>query len=86
MIYFPKVSDGKVQLTSQVIVSQGDKVIFKDEEQPITGPVQNEQVVKIGQLGLARAKPGRYVLTLLVKEPGKKDKGVIRSIDFNLVN
>ena len=86
VIYFPKVSDGKVQLTSQVIVSQGDKVIFKDEEQPITWQVQNEQVVKIGQLGLARAKPGRYVLTLLVKEPGKKDKGVIRSIDFNLVN
>jgi VWFA-related protein len=85
VIYFPKVSDGKVQLTSQVIVSQGDKVIFREEEQPVTGQVINGQVVKIGQLGLSKAQPGRYVLTLLIKEPGKKEKGVIRSVDFNLV-
>lgn len=86
VIYFPKVSDGKVQLTSQVIVSQGDKVIFREDEQPVTGQVINGQVVKIGQLGLGKARPGRYVLTLLIKEPGKKDKGVIRSVDFNLVD
>jgi VWFA-related protein len=86
VIYFPKVSDGKVQLTSQVIVSQGDKVIFREEEQPVTGQVLNGQVVKIGQLGLSKARPGRYVLTLLIKEPGKKEKGVIRSVDFNLID
>lgn len=86
VIYFPKVSDGKVQLTSQVIVSKGDKVVFREDEQPVTGPVQNNQLVKIGQLGLSKAQPGRYVLTLLIKEPGKKDKGVIRSVDFNLVD
>ncbi len=86
VIYFPKVSDGKVQLTSQVIVSQGDKIVFREDEQPVTGQVINAQVVKIGQLGLSKAKPGRYVLTLLIKEPGKKDKGVIRSVDFNLID
>jgi VWFA-related protein len=86
VIYFPKVSDGKAQLTSQVIVSRGDKVVFQEAEQPITGPVQNGQMVKIGQLGLGKAKPGRYVLTLLIKEPGKKEKGIIRSVDFNLVD
>jgi hypothetical protein len=86
VIYFPKVSDGKVQLTSQAIVSRGDKVIFQDTEQPITGPVQNGQVVKIGQLGLGKAQPGRYVLTLVIKEPGKKERGIIRSVDFNVVD
>jgi len=86
VIYFPKVSDGKVQLTSQVIVSKGDKIVFQESEQPITGPVQNAQVVKIGQLGLGKAQPGRYVLTLLIKEPGKKGRGIIRSVDFNLVD
>ena len=86
VIYYPKLSDAKVQLTSQVIVSQGDKVVFQEAEQPITGTVQNGQLVKIGQLGLSRAQPGRYVLTLLIKEPGKKEKGIIRSVDFNLVD
>lgn len=86
VIYFPKVSDGKIQLTSQVIVSQGGKVIFQEAEEPITGPVQNGQVVKIGQLGLGKAQPGRYVLTLVIKEPGKKERGLVRSVDFNLVD
>lgn len=86
VIYYPKLSDGKVQLTSQVIVSRGDKVVFQEAEQPITGTVQNGQLVKIGQLGLGKAQPGRYVLTLLIKESGKKDKGLIRSVDFNLVD
>jgi VWFA-related protein len=85
VIYFPKVSDGKVQLTSQVIVSQGDKVVFQEAEQPITGSVQNGQIVKIGQLGLGKAQPGRYVLTLLIKDVGKKARAIIRSADFNLV-
>lgn len=85
VVYFPKVSDGKVQLTSQVIVSRGDKVVFQEAEQAVTGPLQDGRLVKIGQLGLGKAQPGRYVLTLLLKEPGKKEKGIIRSVDFNLV-
>lgn len=86
VIYFPKVADGKVQLTSQVIVSRGEKVVFLEPEQPMTGPVQDGQIVKIGQLGLGKAQPGRYVLTLLIKEMGKKNRGIIRSVDFNLVD
>lgn len=86
VIYYPKLNDGKVQLTSQVIVSRGDKVVFQEAEQPITGTAQNGQLVKIGQLGLGKAQPGRYVLTLLIKEPGKKEKGIIRSVDFNLID
>jgi len=86
IIYFPKVSDGKVQMTSQVVVTQGDKVVFQEAEQPLTGQLQEGQMVKIGQLGLAKAQPGRYVLTLLLKEQGKKERGIIRSVDFNLVD
>jgi VWFA-related protein len=86
VIYFPKLTDGKTQLTSQVIVSQGDQVIFREAEQAITGTLQNGQLLKIGQLGLSKARPGRYVLTLLIKESGKKEKAIIRSVDFNLVD
>jgi VWFA-related protein len=86
VIYFPKVSDGKTQLTSQVIVSQEDKIIFQEPEAPVVGTVQNGQLVKIGQLGLGKARPGRYVLTLILREPGKKDRGIVRSVDFNLVD
>jgi len=86
VIYFPKLTDGKTQLTSQVIVSQGDQVIFREAEQAITGTLQNGQLLKIGQLGLSKARPGRYVLTLLIKELGKKEKAIIRSVDFNLVD
>jgi len=86
VIYFPKVTEGKIQLLTQVIVTQGDKVIFREDEQPVTGQVINGQVVKIGQLGLSKARPGRYVLTLLIKEIGKKDKGILRSVDFNLID
>jgi len=86
VIYFPKVTDGKTQLTSQIIVSQEDKIIFQEPEAPVVGPVQNGQLIKIGQLGLGKAKPGRYVLTLILREPGKKEKGIVRSVDFNLVD
>jgi hypothetical protein len=86
VIYYPKVSDGKVQLTSQVFVSRGDKLVFQEAEQPFTGPVQEGQIVKIGQLGLSKAQPGTYVLTLVLKEAGKKERGIVRSVDFNLVD
>ncbi|MCU1264004.1 MAG: hypothetical protein JWM21_322 [Acidobacteria bacterium] len=88
VIYFPKVTDGKTQIRSQVIVSRGDKVIFQEPDQPVTAVVQNDQAVKIGQLGLGKAQPGRYVLTLVVKEPmgNKKERTIVRSVDFNLVD
>jgi hypothetical protein len=85
VIYFPKVTDGKAQLASQVIVSRGDKIVFQEAEQPVTGPVQDGQVIKIGQLGLSKAQPGNYMLTLVLRDLGKKDRGIVRSVDFNLV-
>jgi len=83
MIYNGKVKDGKPQLRSQLIISQGNKVLFKEPEQAIeasgSGPV-----TKIGQLALSGVAPGHYVLTLVVTDANadKKAGPQARSIDF----
>ena len=85
MIYNPKLKDGKPQLRSQMIISQGNRVLFKEPEQPVdsngTAPV-----TKLGQLGLSKVAPGRYVLTLVITDTlaDKKNQTVAHSIDFNV--
>ncbi len=87
MVYNPKLKDGKPQLRSQLIISQGGKVLLREPEQPIessgSGPVS-----KIGQLGLSKVAPGRYVLTLVVTDSlaDKSVQPMARSIDFTVVN
>jgi VWFA-related protein len=87
MIYNPKLKDGKPQLRSEMIISQGNKILFREPEQPVesngSGPV-----TKIGQLGLSRVAPGRYVLTLVITDTlvDKKTQTQARSIDFTVVN
>ena len=87
VIYNPKVEAGKPQLTSQLIISRDGKIVFQEQEQPVPGPVQNGQMAKVGQLSLAKASPGRYVLTLLITDPlaDKKARTLVRSTAFNLV-
>ena len=88
VIYNAKLEGGKPQLRSRLIVSQGDKVLFQEPEQPVTGQMSNGQVVKLGQLGLSKVSPGRYVLTLVVTDPlaDKNRQTVARSLDFTVVN
>jgi VWFA-related protein len=88
IIYNPKIVDGKSQLRSQVFVSRDGKIVFQEEETPITAGVQEGQVIKIGQLGLGKATAGRYVLSLVITDPlaDKTERTIIRSIDFNLVD
>ncbi|HEX8888811.1 MAG TPA: VWA domain-containing protein [Pyrinomonadaceae bacterium] len=88
VIYNPKLDNGKAQLTSQLIVSQAGKVLFKSPEQPVTGAVQNGQIGQVGQISLAKVRPGRYVLTLVITDAlaDKKTQTTVRSIDFNLVD
>ena len=87
LIYNPKLKDGSPQLHSQMIISQGYKVLFSEPEQPVeskgTGPV-----TKMGQLGLSKVAPGRYVLTLIITDTlaDKKIQTMARSIDFTVVN
>jgi VWFA-related protein len=85
MIYNPKNQDSKTQLTSQVIISQGDKIVYKEPEQPLQGGAS--PITKIGQLGTSGVPPGRYVLTLVVNDQlaDKKYKTVARSVDFTVV-
>jgi VWFA-related protein len=87
VIYNPKLEDGKPQLKSQLIISRNGKIVFQEQEQPVPGPIQNGQMAKIGQLSLAKASPGRYVLTLLITDPlaDKKARTLVRSTAFNLV-
>jgi hypothetical protein len=76
--------DGKA--TTQLIVSQGGTVLFKETEQPLGGS-DPTKVVKQGALGLSKVKPGRYLLTLIVRDPADKKFGTIsRSIDFTVVD
>ena len=87
MVFNPKLKDGKPQLRSQLIISQGNKVLFREPEQPVesngSGPV-----TKMGQLGLSGVAPGRYVLTLVVTDSlaEKKASTLARSIDFTVAN
>lgn len=87
MVYNPKLKDGKPQLHSRMIISQGNKVLFREPEQPIesNGSVP---ITKMGQLGLSKVAPGRYVLTLVITDPlaDKKTQTQARSIDFTVVN
>jgi VWFA-related protein len=85
MIHNAKLKDSKPQLRSQLIISQGSNILFREPEQPIE--VNNpSQVVKVGQLRLAGVKPGRYALTLIITDPlaDKKVGTISRSIDFNV--
>jgi len=87
MIYNPKLRDGKPQLRSQMIISQGNSVLFREPEQTVESN-GSSPVVKMGQLGLAKVAPGRYTLTLVITDTlaDKKNQTIIHNIDFSVVN
>jgi VWFA-related protein len=88
VIYNPKLDKGNQQLRSQIFITQGGRVVFKGPEQPITGQVQSGQVPFIGQIGLGKARAGRYILTVVITDPmaDKKEEYLVRSLDFNLID
>jgi VWFA-related protein len=87
LIYNAKNAGGRSELRSQVIISQGGQILYREPEQPVavTG---TSPATKIGQIGLSGVPPGRYVLTLIVTDPlgDKKSQTIARSIDFNVIN
>jgi len=87
LIYNSKMKDGKPQVRSQLIISQGNKELFREPEQPVQ-PSGNGPLTKMGQLALAGVAPGRYVLTLVITDTmaDKKIATQARSIDFVVVN
>jgi len=89
VVYNPKMDGNKPQAQTQVIISQGSKVLYQEPEKPLSGTVSGngDQVINVGQLGLSKVNPGRYVLTMIVSDAGdKKVRRISRSIDFNVVD
>lgn len=87
MIYNAKMKGGKPQVNSQMIISQAGKVLLREPEQPVEPPASGAAaVIKLGQFGLSKVPPGRYVLTLVISDPtaDKKDQPLSRSIDFTV--
>ena len=87
MVYNPKLKDGKPQLRSQLIISQGSKVLLRGPEEPVETN-GSSPLTKMGQLGLSNVAPGRYVLTLVITDTlgDKKTSTLARSLDFTVVN
>jgi len=86
LVYNPKTANGQAQVTSQTIISQGSKVLYREPEQPVpyTG---SSPVTKIGQVAVAGVTPGRYTLTIVVTDQlaDKKIRTLARSVDFAVV-
>jgi VWFA-related protein len=90
IIYNAKLSGGNPQLNSQTIITRDGKVVYRGKEQAVVQRGNDpSQVVTVDQIGLGRAPAGRYILTLVVKDPqadSKKSPPLSRSIDFELVD
>ena len=89
VVYNAKTEGGKPQVTSRLIISAGGKVLFQEPDQPLTkAGSESGQLVRVGQLALAKVPPGRYVLTLVVNDPlaDKKRQTTSRSVDFTVVD
>jgi hypothetical protein len=88
IIYNAKQKDGKPQVRSQLIISQGGRIIFKEPEETVPVTSGGNQVIKWGQLGLKGVKPGRYTLTLVITDPlaDKKANTISRSMDFVVID
>jgi hypothetical protein len=86
IVYNPKLADGKPQVRTQTIISRDGKIVYQEAEAPVTAAIQNDQVMKVGQLGLQKAQPGHYILTLVITDPlaDKQSRISIRNVDFML--
>lgn len=88
VVYNPKIASGSSQVRCEVIISRDNKVLLQEPEQQLTGSVKDGRMAKIGQYSLAKASPGRYILTLVVTDPlaDKQERTLVRSVAFDLVN
>jgi hypothetical protein len=68
-----------------MIISQGGKVLFSEPEQNVESG-GSTPLTKIGQLGLAKVPPGRYVLTVVIGDPNDNKTKIAHSLDFTVVN
>ena len=87
LIYNAKLSGNQPKVQSQMIISQGSKILYREPQQPVSA-TSASPITKIGQIALGKVSPGRYVLTLVVTDPlaDKKSQTVARSIDFTVID
>ena len=87
MIYNAKMKDGKPQIRTQLTISQNGRLLVQDEDEPLAVSSAGSSLIKVGQLGLSRVKPGRYTITLRITDTlaDKKAQTVTRNMDFIVV-
>jgi VWFA-related protein len=89
ILYNARRKDGNNRVTCELTISQNGKVLHKEQPQLIKSkdPSQS-QMLAVGQLGLAHVPNGRYLLTMMITDElaDKKDRTVVRSMDFRVVD
>ncbi len=89
IVYNPRIESGKALAKLQLMISFGGKLLFTEPEQPVQNLANGPgQFIKVGQVGLSRVNPGRYLLTVVVTDPlaDKKRQVISRSVDFTVVD
>jgi VWFA-related protein len=89
IVYNMKLDKDKPQLTAQLVLSRGDKILFQQPVQTVDLKGGDaSQIVKVGQIGLSKLSTGHYVLTLIVTDTlaDKKNQTLTRSIDFSITD
>lgn len=86
VIYNTRTEKNRPQVRTQLTISQGGKVLYQEPEQPVEVKEAQAagQLVKVGQLGLSKVQPGRYVMTLQITDAhaDKKQQSLTRSVEF----
>jgi hypothetical protein len=87
-IYNAKLKDGKPHVKVAVAISQNGKVVYQAPEEPVQAAADGSgHLVKVGQVGLAKVNPGRYVMTMIITDPlaDKRSQTITRSQDFMVI-
>ena len=89
VVYNAKLDKDKPQLSTRLIISRADKIIFQGSVQAVDlRGADASQAIKVGQIGLSKLSTGHYLLTLEVTDTlaDKKNQTLSRSIDFDIID
>ncbi|MGH9821910.1 MAG: hypothetical protein ACREDR_01425, partial [Blastocatellia bacterium] len=87
IVYNAKRKDGHAKVTTALTILQDGKVLYREPAQEVGDRGKDSALIKVGQLGLATVKPGRYLMQLEITDlsADKKDRTIYRSMDFAVV-
>jgi hypothetical protein len=88
VVYNPKLEKGSPRLSTQLVITRGERVVYQGPVQSIEVKAGDSQFIKLGQIGVSKLSAGRHVLTFIVTDElaDKKNAQLVRSIDFNVVD